>query len=104
MSDTANLFPMMGVELSEDQLKAIDEAGGWTTSALAQLGASYLEYADAEARYLTAKANLTKHRAAAVQAEMTRGNVVAAIAHELKLPAGEWTYDPEKGKLVKRSS
>ena len=104
MSETAKVIPVASVELSDDQRDAIEEAGNWSADALAQLGASYLEYSDAETRYLTAKARLTKHRAGAIEAEMSRGNVIAAISHSLKLPPGEWTYDPKKGMLVRKDT
>lgn len=102
-SETDNV-PQSEVTLTGDHKAAIEDSENWTTSALAQLGQSYLEYADVETRYLKAKADLTKHRGAAVQAEMSRGNVLAAIVQELELSPGEWTYDPKQGKLRKRST
>ena len=97
-------LPIASVDLSDDQREAIDEAGRWSTNALAELGSAYLEYSDAEVRYLAAKASLTTARAGAFEAEMTRGNVVAAIAHTLLLPPGEWTYDQKQGKLVRKDT
>jgi hypothetical protein len=104
MSEPAKVIPIASVELSDDQREAIEEAGNWSAAAMAALGASYLEYSDAEVRYTTAKARLSKHRSAAIEAEMSRGNVIAAIGHALQLPPGEWTFDPKQGKLVKKDT
>jgi hypothetical protein len=92
------------VELTDDQLQAIEEANGWSVNALAELGAAYLEFAQVEARYLKAKTHLTTCKGSALEAEMKRGNVVAAIASGMNLPPGEWSYDASKKALVRKES
>jgi len=104
VSEVSPIRPPAEVDLDDDQRAAIEEAGGWSLEAYAELGAAYLDYSEAEARYLQAKARLTKAKGGALEADMKRGNVVAAIAAGMSLPPGEWTYDSKRGKLVKRSS
>lgn len=92
------------VELTDDQRQAIEEANRWSLDALAELGAAYLEFAQVEARYLKAKAHLANCKGGALEAEMKRGNVVAAIASGMELPPGEWSYDADKKALVRKES
>jgi hypothetical protein len=104
MADAAKVIHLASVELMCEQRKAIEEAGRWVTEAFAELGGSYLEFAQLEARYLEVKAQLVACRAKAINAEMSRGNVVAAIAKTMDLPPGEWTYDSDQGKLVRKDT
>jgi len=92
------------VELTDDQRHAIEEANRWSLDALAELGAAYLEFAQVEARYLKVKTRLVDCKGAAIEAEMKRGNVVAAIASGMNLPPGEWSYDAGKKALVRKES
>lgn len=92
------------LKLSDDQRMAMEESEVRSSSALAQLGVSYLEYTDAESRYLKTKANLTKHRASAVEMEILRGNIISAISAEMSVPPGEWVYSREDGSLIRKDS
>lgn len=71
---------------------------------LAELGAAYLDYSEAETRFLKAKAALVKCKASAFEAEMNRGNIVEAIAKTLDLPPGEWVYEKKQCRLVKKDT
>lgn len=104
MAEAKKIEALHGVSLSDDQCSAIEEAGGWSANALAELGAAYLDYAEAESRYLKSKARLVACKGGALEAESTRGKIVASVAQTLDLPPGEWVYDSGQRKLVKKDN
>lgn len=93
---------VLEVELTEDQRAGLEEADRWVVNAMAELGAAALEHQEAAARAQAARRELERLSKAARHAEQQRAQVLRAIAGVLSLPPGEWTYNAEQGKLMRK--
>lgn len=90
--------------LSDNEMAAIKKVSELSVDRLAELGFAYLGYSEAELRFSTAKALLVKAKADALEAEMVRGEIVSSIAASLDLAPGEWVYEKNQCKLIKKDT
>jgi ribosomal protein L17 len=94
--------PATEVALSDDQLAGIKAADNWVHQAMAELGAAFLEHEEAEQRAQKTRRALEQLSTRARETELQRAQVLRAIAENMGLSPGEWTYDDKQGKLVQR--
>lgn len=83
------------IPLAPDHQLALEQATRWRDDALRELG---------EATLRAEEADRLRRRCIAQAQHMTlqHRNILAMICDMLALPPGEWSYDAEKGAMVRR--
>ena len=91
------------VVLNEEQREAVVTVKSWADDSAAALGFAYLEFREAEGRFIEAKKNLESRVVTARDSDLQRNMVMAEISKSHDLSPGEWIYDGE-AKLIKKGN
>lgn len=102
MTDSDSKPRRVEVALPDDQIAALDEVTRWEREALLELGEAHIHQVNVEGELAAAKGRTTACEERVHHASAQRARVLSVIAAMLELPPGEWTYDSQRGKLVKR--